>query len=398
MSARMQMGMIGGGDGAFIGAVHRMAAALDGQIDLVCGAFSRDEANCLKTGAALGLSRDRCYADLTAMLDGERALAQSGDTAASAMQCLSIVTPNHVHVPMAKSAAKAGIAVMSDKPAGISLAEVECLASTLESTGTPYGLTHTYLGYPMVWQARHITAQPEFGAIRKVIVEYTQGWLASQEEESGSKQAEWRVDPKRSGPAGALGDIGSHAHSLAEFVTNSRMIELSASLRSHFSERALDDDGEVSFRLENGATGVLISSQVCAGDENRLTIRVFGENAGLEWHQMEPNTVIERRSDGLVITHRAGVDKPLCTEALSRCRLPSGHPEGYLEAFANLYRNFAIALRDGVAPISRGVPGIAEALRGMAFLEAAVASSKRGGAWLDIKAPCVGPDREGLLS
>ncbi len=394
MSARMRMGMVGGGNGAFIGAVHRMAAALDSEIDLVCGAFSRDFSNCLETGRSLGLADDRCYPDLEAMINCERDIA-SGQHA-RAMQCVSIVTPNHAHVPMARQAAEAGLHVMSDKPAGVSLAEVEALASTLEQTGTQYGLTHTYLGYPMVWQARHIASQPEFGAIRKVHVQYTQGWLA-QQAESGNKQAAWRVDPALAGPAGALGDIGSHAHSLAEFISGSRMNALSAQLRSHFPDRALDDDGEIHFTLENGATGSLISSQICAGDENDLAIRIYGSNASLEWRQMEPNSLIERRGSGVLI-HRAGVDKPLCDEALARCRLPSGHPEGYVEAFANLYRNFARAIRDDVSPASLGVPGMAEALRGMAFLEAAVASSADGGAWIDIKAPSAGADKKGLLA
>ncbi len=392
MASRLQMGMVGGGEGAFIGAVHRMAAALDGQIELVCGAFSRDADNCRATGAALGLTEDRCYSTFESMLASE---ASKG---ADKMRLVSIVTPNHTHVPMAMAAAQSGFAVMSDKPAGISLVEVEQLAATLAETDAPYGLTHTYLGYPMVWQARHLAAQPEFRTVRKVIVNYTQGWLSAQAEAGGSKQAQWRTDPALAGPAGALGDIGSHAHSLAEFVCNSRMDRLSARLRSHFPDRALDDDGEISFTLENGATGVLISSQVCAGDENNLSIRVYGENAGLEWQQMEPNTLVERRSNGAVMVHRAGVDKPLCEEALSRCRLPSGHPEGYVEAFANLYRNFAVAISENVSPADRGVPGIAEALRGMAFLESALASNANGGGWQTIKPPSAGPDRKGLLS
>ncbi|MDJ0643151.1 MAG: Gfo/Idh/MocA family oxidoreductase [Erythrobacter sp.] len=391
MAARLRMGMVGGGSGAFIGAVHRMAAALDGRIDLVCGAFSRDHANCQATGAELGLGAERCYPHLDAMLAGESVRP------ADAMQCLSIVTPNHMHVPMAVQALRAGIHVVSDKPAGISLGEVEALGEVLDNCDAAYCLTHTYLGYPMVWQARHLASRPEFGPIRKVRVEYTQGWLA-QRAESGNKQAAWRVDPELAGPAGALGDIGSHAHSLAEFVCGSRMDSLSARLRSHFEGRALDDDGEILFTLENGATGSLVSSQVCVGDENDLTIRTYGTNASLEWRQMEPNSLIERRSDGVVLVHRAGVDKPLCEEALARCRMPSGHPEGYIEAFANLYRSFAFAIDGGSTPSALGLPGIAEALRGMAFLEAAVASNSAHGEWQAIKAPATGPDRKGLLA
>lgn len=391
MAARLRMGMVGGGSGAFIGAVHRMAAALDGEIELVCGAFSRDHENCHAMGAELGLAPERCYPNLEAMLVGERARATDG------MQFLSIVTPNNTHVPMAIAAAQAGIHVMSDKPAGIALDEVERLGHALEETGAQYGLTHTYLGYPMVWQARHLASLSQFGPVRKVHVQYTQGWLA-QQAESGNKQAAWRVDPAMAGPAGALGDIGSHAHSLAEFVSGSRMNALSARLRSHFEDRPLDDDGEILFTLENGATGSLVSSQICAGDENDLAIRIYGTNASLEWRQMEPNCVIERRVDGSVAVHRAGVDKPLCKNALMRCRLPSGHPEGYIEAFANLYRNYARAIRDRVPLASLGVPGLAEALRGMAFLEAAVESSANDSAWREIKAPSAGSDRQGLLA
>ena len=398
MSARLRIGMVGGGKGAFIGAVHRMAAALDGEIELVCAALSRDFTNCVETGRAIGIHDDRCYANLEAMLNGEAASANDAAMSNSAMQCLTIVTPNHTHVDFAQKAVKAGIHVMSDKPAGISLAEVEKLASALDTNKVQYGLTHTYLGYPMVWQARHIANSMEFGPIRKVHVKYVQGWLAAPAEATGSKQAEWRVDPALAGPAGALGDIGSHAHSLAEFISDSRMTTLSARLRSHIAGRELDDDGEITFELENGATGSLISSQICAGEENGLSITIYGENAGLEWRQMEPNSLIERRADGSVITHRAGIDKPLCEEALSRCRLPSGHPEGYIEAFANLYRNFARAVRDDVPAASLGVPGIAEALRGMAFIEAAVDSSANDGARRDIKVPSIGPDRKGLLT
>ncbi|MBX7495769.1 Gfo/Idh/MocA family oxidoreductase [Qipengyuania sp. 6B39] len=392
MAGRLRLGMIGGGQGAFIGAVHRAAARLDGATALVCGCFSRDPANSRETAQALHLDPERAYPSAAEMFAAEAARGND------AMEAVVIVTPNDTHVPLAKAAAEAGFHVMSDKPAGIALSEVKSLAETLSVSGTAYGLTHTYLGYPMVWQARHLATSKAFGAIRRILVEYPQGWLSSRAEADGSKQAEWRTDPARSGPSGAFGDIGSHAHSLAEFVANSRMTRLSARLRSHFVERRLDDDGEASFEMENGATGVLVASQVCAGEENSLAIRIYGENAGLEWRQMEPNTLIERRGDGSVFVHRAGVDKPLCDEALARCRLPSGHPEGYIEAFANLYRDFAGAVRDGAPLASRGVPGIAEALRGMAFLEASVASAQADGAWTDIAAPSTGPDLKGLLT
>ena len=388
----LRLGMIGGGEGAFIGAVHRAAARLDGDIELVGGAFSRNEAITRATGSALHLDLARCQSDAHALFEAERARSDDG------MEAISIVTPNDSHVPLAIAAAQAGLHVISEKPAGISLQQVEVLAEMLSATGAAYGLAHTYLGYPMVWQARHLAGQASFGPVRKILVEYTQGWLTSRVEAEGSKQAEWRTDPAQSGPSGAFGDIGSHAHSLAEFVADSRMIRIASRLRNHFPERSLDDDGEASFEMENGATGILVASQVCAGDENSLTLRIYGEKAGLEWCQMEPDRLTERNADGTVTIHRAGIDKPLCEEALSRCRLPSGHPEGYLEAFANIYRSFAKSVRDGVSPASQGVPGIAEALRGMAFLEACVASAAADGAWVDIAAPRIGPDLKGLLS
>lgn len=388
----LRLGMVGGGQGAFIGAVHRAAVRLDGAAALVCGAFSRDPDNSRTTGAQLNLEPAKCYPTAGAMFEAERYLSES------AMEAAVIVTPNVSHVPIATVAAQAGFHIISDKPAGVSLAEVEGLAHTLSSAGVAYGLTHTYLGYPMVWQARHLATRASFGPIRRILVEYTQGWLTSRAEKAGSRQAEWRTDPEKAGPAGAFGDIGSHAHSLAEFVANSRMSRIAARLRSHFPERVLDDDGEASFEMESGATGLLVASQVCAGDENDLTLRIYGENGGIAWRQMDPNTLVERRADGTIEVHRAGIDKPLCAEALSRCRLPSGHPEGYLEAFANIYRSFADAIRAGVSPASRGVPGIAEALRGMAFIEAAAASAAADGAWIDIAAPRTGPDLTGLLA
>ncbi|MEP1421127.1 MAG: Gfo/Idh/MocA family oxidoreductase [Erythrobacter sp.] len=394
----LRIGMVGGGNGAFIGAVHRRALRLDGECILVCGSFSRKHDNSIGTGRSLGMPEYRCYADVDAMLCAEAELCSMPGTSEAALECVSIVTPNDTHVPIATAALANGLSVISDKPAGVSLGEVEGLAESLAQSNGSYALTHTYLGYPMVWQARHIAAQNAFGPVRKIIVNYSQGWLASQAELSGSKQAEWRTDPKRSGPAGAFGDIGSHAHSLVEFICNSRMTRLSARLNAHFPDRLLDDDGDARFEMDNGATGVLIASQVCAGDENELTIRIYGENAGVEWRQMEPNSLIERRGDGTLITHRAGLDKPLCSQALERCRLPSGHPEGYLEAFANIYRQLSRSIRAGARPASYGVPGIAEALRGMAFLEAAVSSSQEHGAWHDIKEPSTGPDLRGLLT
>ena len=380
MFERVRMGMVGGGQGAFIGSVHRMAAALDGKIDLVCGAFSQDFDNTRATGAELAIASDRLYASWQDMLEREAALPK-----AQRMECLSIVTPNHLHMPIAKAAAELGFHVICDKPAGLSFAEVAELGDVLERSETLFGLTHTYLGYPMVWQARHVITTGVLGTIRKIYVDYPQGWLAKDAEGNGSKQALWRTDPARAGLAGAMGDIGTHAHSLAEFMTSDRMARLSALLATHQPGRRLDDDGTVLFEMANGATGVLTASQVCAGEENALKIRIYGEDGGLEWSQMEPNSLIIRRFGAPQHIYRAGSDMPLCDEALARCRLPSGHPEGYLEAFANLYRDFAAAIRAGESGVATGVPGIEEGLAGMAFLEAVVASAGYDRAWAELK-------------
>ncbi len=379
---KVRMGMVGGGEGAFIGALHRMAAALDGRIELVCGAFSQSMDNTLRTGASLGLQEPRLYASYEEMIISEA--SRSPD---ERMEFVAIVTPNHLHIPIAKLAISHGFHVMSDKPAGISLSEVNAFADQLAKTDALYGLTHTYLGYPMVWQARAIVRKGTLGPLRKVYVEYPQGWLASNLEADGAKQAVWRTDPARAGLSGCMGDIGSHAHSLVEFITGDRMSQLAAYLNTHIDGRRLDDDGAVQFRMEGGATGTLIASQVCAGEENALKIRIYGEDGGLEWHQMEPNTLVERAANGPVQLHRAGADKSLDKEALARCRLPSGHPEGYIEAFANLYRDFAACIRAGERGSARGVPGIKEAMRGMAFLVAVVESDRNGHRWIDLLGP-----------
>ena len=373
------MGMVGGGEGAFIGAVHRMAALLDGQIELVCGAFSQNFDNTLRTGAALGLQEDRLYRTYEDMLSAEA--ERDPD---ERMEFVAIVTPNHLHIPIAEMAVAHGFHVMSDKPAGISCDEVRGFGTKLQTSNCLYGLTHTYLGYPMVWEARAIIRSGRLGAIRKIYVEYPQGWLAKNLEADGTKQATWRTDPARSGVSGCMGDIGSHAHSLVEFITGDHMSEVAAFLNTHIEGRRLDDDGAVQFRMAGGATGTLIASQVCAGEENALKIRIFGEDGGIEWQQMEPNTLLEHSATQPTRAHRAGTDKPLSDEALERCRLPAGHPEGYLEAFANLYRNFAAAVRSGARGQANGVPGIVEAVKGMAFLKALVESQQGGNTWVNV--------------
>lgn len=371
--ARLRMGMVGGGQGAFIGDVHRLAARLDGQIDLVAGAFSRDAENCKATGRKLGLDLSRCYADYAEMMQAEAALP-----ADQRMEFVAIVTPNHVHFPVAKAALEAGFHVLSDKPATLDLAEAVALREIVKRAGKAYGLTHTYLGYPLVGVAKSIIAEGGIGQVRKVFVEYIQGWLAGEVE---NKQADWRTDPSRSGISGCMGDIGTHAHNLAEFVTGKTMTHLAADLSIFVDGRRLDDDGSALFRMQDGVKGVLSASQVCVGKENNLSIRVYGETGGLEWNQEEPNTLIRTYTDRPTEMLRAAQGY-LPEGAGTWFRTPPGHPEGYIEAFANVYLDFAQALRDG-RDVTTGVDG---AVRGMAFIEALVESSNNNSEWTEISA------------
>lgn len=379
MQQRLRMGMVGGGEGAFIGEVHRMAAALDGQFDLVCGAFSRDSGNNQRTAARLGVRPARTYASWQQLLDAELKLP-----AGERMQLLVIVTPNQLHVPIALAASTAGFAVFSEKPAGVSLAQTQQLASQLQQQPALYGLAHTYLGYPMVWQAKHLVNSGALGTLRKIYVEYPQGWLTEAIEQQAQKQASWRTDPQQAGSSGCMADIGTHAFGLAEFISGQHITRLLARLHSHIDGRQLDDDGAAFFDTEAGASGVLIASQICAGEENALKIRLYGDKAGLEWQQMSPNTLWFKPHGAPAQYLRAGRGNPeLCREASSRCRLPAGHPEGYLEAMANLYLDFARTLRasspDNIPSSDvAGVPGIHAALRGMAFIEAMVHSNQTG--------------------
>lgn len=383
---KVRMGMVGGGEGAFIGAVHRHALALDGQIELVCGAFSRDDGNNQRTADTLGLDDNRVYSSWEALLKAEQALPQN-----ERMQVLIIVTPNHLHVPISIAAIEAGFHVFCEKPAAISLEEASSLKTALKKSSVLYGLAHTYLGYPMVWQAQHMVASGALGNIRKVYVEYPQGWLSANEE-SHNKQASWRTDPAQSGGSGCMGDIGTHAFGLVEFVLQQQVTSLCAYLKTHVDGRRLDDDGAALIRTDGGASGVLIASQVCAGEENALKIRVYGDKGGLEWQQMEPNSIICRPLGQPFQVLRAGMGQPgLCEEASERCRTPAGHPEGYLEAMANLYRYFGKAVKaadEGTESQianelgkAAGVPGIDSGIRGMAFIDAMLASSDSETKW-----------------
>jgi predicted dehydrogenase len=382
MSRKIRYGMVGGGRGAFIGAVHRIAAAMDQQIELVCGAFSSDPEKSRASGADLFLPASRCYGSYQEMIKGEAALP-----AEQRMDFLAIVTPNHMHFLPAKMALEHGFHVLSDKPATFNLAEAKKLAEIVKKSGLLYGLTHNYTGYPLVKQARAMVASGALGKIRKVVVEYPQGWLATRLEASGQKQAAWRTDPKRSGAAGCIGDIGTHAENLAEYITGLQIRELAADISTFVKGRKLDDDGNVLLRFHGGAKGVLHSSQISVGEENNLNIRVYGEKGGLEWHQKEPNTLLVKWLDQPMQVYRAA-NGYLCPAALAAGRTPPAHPEGYLEAFANIYKNFANAIRARLEKRKLAkddpaldFPKIEDGVRGMAFIEAVVASSKKNAAW-----------------
>jgi predicted dehydrogenase len=370
--------MVGGGAGAFIGAVHRSAASLDGDLELVCGAFSSDAEKSRRAGASLHLDPARCYADYREMFASE---ARSHER----MDFVVIVTPNHLHFPVAMAALKSGFHVLSDKPATVSLEECKKLRDEIKKSGLLYGLTHPYSSYPLIVEARQRVAAGQLGTIRKVIVEYTQGWLADAVERTGNAQAAWRLDPSKAGPSGCFGDIGVHAFNLVEFVTGLRVTELSVDLNRIVEGRALDDDGVALLRFDNGARGVLVASQICTGDENRLGLRVYGEGASLEWNQQEPNSLWLRHAHRPTELLRSGAGH-LGTAARYHTRLPAGHPEGYIEAFANLYRVFGEQVRAHLSGSTHAVadakvPGIEAALRGMAFIETAVAASESGQKW-----------------
>jgi predicted dehydrogenase len=380
MSRKIRYGMVGGGRGAFIGAVHRIAAAMDQQIELVCGAFSSDAEKSKASGADFFLPAERCYGSYEEMIRTEASLPSD-----KRMDFLAIVTPNHMHFPPAKLALENGFHVLSDKPATFDLNESKQLASLVKSSGLLYGLTHNYTGYPLVKQAREMIASGKLGKIRKVVVEYPQGWLATKLEDSGQKQAGWRTDPKRSGAAGCVGDIGTHAENLAEYMTGLKISELAADLTAFVEGRLLDDDANILLRFEGGAKGVLHCSQIAVGEENNLNIRVWGEKGGLEWHQKEPNTMIVKWLEEPMQIFRTA-NGYLCDAAKAAGRTPPAHPEGYLEAFANVYKNFANHIRariDGkeADAITLDYPKIEDGIRGMAFIEAVVQSSKDNAAW-----------------
>jgi len=374
--APLRLAMVGGGPGSFIGPVHRMAAELDGRIRLTAGVFSRDPAKNAQAAADWGVAPDRVYPDHHAMIAAERGRPDGVDL-------VSVVTPNHLHFDVAAAALRGGLHVISDKPATLNLAQALDLADIVATSGKLYGLTYTYTGYPMVREAREIVARGDLGPVRKVVVNYSQGWLSRPIERGGdNKQASWRADPDQSGVGGCIGDIGVHAFNIAEFVTGVRVERLCADVATVVPGRDLDDDCNVLLRFVGGARGVLIASQISAGARNGLTISVYGEKGGLTWSHERPNDLILDGLDGPSQVLHAG-SPYLGVAARAVTRLPTGHPEGFIEAFANLYRDFADAIHDG-----RGlglVPDITEGVRGMAFVERAVAASRDDAGWVALE-------------
>ncbi|WP_183906752.1 Gfo/Idh/MocA family protein [Rufibacter immobilis] len=382
MNRKLRMGMIGGGKGAFIGAIHRIAATMDGAIELVCGALSANPDNARESGRALFLPQSRTYTSYEEMLEKESTLPPQ-----ERMDFVSIVTPNFAHLAPALLALEKGFHVVIEKPMTLTLDEARQLRQKVEETGLLLLLTHTYAGYPMVKQARQMVKDGALGNIRKVLVEYTQGWLSSLSEKEGNAQAAWRTDPQRSGKSGCMGDIGTHAAHLAEYISGLQIEQVCAQLNTVVEGRALDDDGHVLLRFSQGASGMLTASQVMAGEENNLRIRVYGEKGGLEWAQQEPNTLLLKWQDQPAQVLRTG-GAGLSSYATHNTRTPAGHPEGYIEAFANLYRNFGMALAarlDGTTPPAEALdfPSVQDGVRGMAFIETVVASSASAEKWTD---------------
>ena len=375
--SRIRLGMVGGGEGAFIGAVHRIAARLDDQYELVAGALSASADKARRSGAALGLDPARVYDDYAAMAKAE---AHRPD----GIEAVAIVTPNHMHAGPTYAFLDAGVHVICDKPLTVSLAEARKMQAAAAKSGRVFALTHNYTGYPLVRRMREMVAAGDLGDIRLVQAEYPQDWLSGPTETSGNKQAEWRVDPARSGAGGALGDIGTHAYNLADFVVGVEVAELAADLSSFGAGRQLDDNAQILLRYANGARGMLWASQVAPGNENGLRLRVYGTKGGFDWVQANPNVLMwSPLGQSTRIVTRGGPEAGAAAARVTR--VPPGHPEGYLEGFANIYSEIALAIkaaRSG-APVPAGCmfPTIIDGVKGLAFVEAAVASSKANGAW-----------------
>ena len=383
MNRKLRMGMIGGGNGSLIGPIHRIAANMDGLIELCCGALSTRPEIAKESGRELFLPQERVYLNYEEMIQKESVLPLD-----KRIDFITIVTPNFVHFAPAMMALEHGFNVVIDKPMTFSLEEAKLLQRKVEETGLLLCLTHTYSGYPMVKQARQMIQETAFGKIRKVWVEYPQGWLSQRLEGEGNAQASWRTDPQKSGKSGCMGDIGTHAWQLAEYVSGQTVTHLCAHLTTFVENRLLEDDGNVLLKFDDGATGVLMASQVAAGEENGIRIRVYGEKGGIEWYQHDPNTLLVKWQDAPMQTLRAGSNygDRLFRVAIHNCRTPGGHPEGYLEAFANIYRNFALTLsaklegREITDEIT-DFPDVQDGVRGMAFIDTVIASGNSNEKW-----------------
>lgn len=382
MNRKLRMGMVGGGQDAFIGAIHRLAANMDGLIELSCGALSINPEIAVASGKALFLPDSRTYLTYEEMINAEAKLPVE-----ERIDFVTIVTPNFAHFAPAMMALDHGFNVVIEKPITFSLEEAKLLKQKLDETGLLLCLTHTYSGYPMVKQAKAMVAEGKFGKIRKIWVEYPQGWLSTLSEREGNTQAAWRTDPKKAGKSSVMGDIGTHAAQLAEYITGGKITDVCAELNTLVEGRVMDDDGAVLLKFDNGAKGVLMASQVAAGEENALKIRVYGEKGGLEWLQHDPNTLIVKWLNEPTQILRAGSNyNNLSSFATHNCRTPGGHPEGYLEAFANIYRNFALTLSSKLegkvpSPEMLDFPSIEDGLRGMAFIDSVVASAQSEKKW-----------------
>lgn len=379
---RIRLGMVGGGEGAFIGAVHRLAARMDDHYEFVAGALSSTPEKAKRSGQTLGLAADRIYPDFETMAKAEAARADG-------IEVVTIVTPNHMHAQPTLAFLKVGIHVICDKPLALSLGEALKMQAAVKKSGKIFALTHNYTGYPMVRQARAMVQSGELGEIRLVQVEYPQDWLAEPLEKSGHKQADWRTDPARSGTGGSIGDIGTHAYNLADFIVGIPVSELSAELTTFVKGRRLDDNVQINMRYKNGARGTLWASQVAVGNENGLRIRIYGTKAGIAWQQENPNylSVSPLGKPTYILTRGGAGSGP---EAARMSRIPPGHPEGYLEGFANLYSEIAHAIRAARKGKKRDkavlFPTVDDGVKGMAFIDAAVQSSAKNGRWTKLKA------------
>lgn len=384
MDRKIRLGMIGGGPDAFIGAVHRKAAAMDGKFELVCGAFSRSAEKSKQTGKELQLDSSRVYESYDQMIEAEKDLPKE-----KRMDAVSIVTPNHVHFDPAKKALQNGFHVIIDKPITFTLEEAKELEELTRSTGCVLALTHTYTGYPMIKEAKQRIEEGQIGELRKIYVEYPQGWLATPLESEGNKQASWRTDPEKSGAGGAIGDIGTHAANLAEYVSGLEITHLCADVRTTVQGRLLDDDSAALLKFGENVSGVLMATQIATGEENDLKIRVYGEKGGFEWTHTDPNTLLYKPHEEPVQVLRAGTGY-LKDLAAKNTRLPAGHPEGYLEAFANIYVEFATAVNDHLkgefkSDSNYDFPNVEEGVRGMAFVMNMLKSSESNVKWTEFK-------------